>query len=106
MGEVRELYFGEQREYKPRDEMARKLERAVGVQQQNFPDDLAAYAIICVNSKGEWSLGYHCDPDTPIGPNMLAGLAMVAVQREIVSEGAIKDSLIRTGLVLPDPEQK
>ena len=106
MGEVRELYVGEDRPYKERSELVTKMERSAGIMAQHFADDLAGYVMLAVNAKGEWSLGFHFDKDSPIGPNMLAGITMAAVQRDIIAEGAIKDSLVRHNLVLPDPEQK
>lgn len=51
-----------------------------------FADDLAGYVVFCVDKRGEWSLSFRCDddPNIPIGVNMVAGLTISAVHREMI----------------------
>lgn len=101
MGEVREIYHGETRPYQERSEMTVRMERSAGIMAQNFAEDLAGYVTIGVNAQGEWSLGFGIDPNSPIGAKMLAGIAIAAIQRDMIIEQAISEALIRNGLVLP-----
>ena len=56
-----------------------------------YAHDIAGYVMVCVNSKGVWSLSYEMDPDSPIGMTMLAGLAMAAIQRDMLAKAAARD---------------
>lgn len=68
-----------------------------------YADDLAGYVVICVNHKGEWSLAWKVDDDSPIGRAMLAGLAMAAVQHDMIGDSAAMEAIVRNGLREPPP---
>lgn len=102
MGDVREIYFDEVREHQPLTGDAQRFMVSAGKLAQNFPDDLAGYVMIGVDSKGRWSLAFRVREDGLMGQTLLAGLAMAAIQREMIAEPQVKEALIRNGLVLPD----
>jgi len=106
MGEVREIYFDEVRDHVPLTGDAQRFMISAGMLAQNFPDDLAGYVMIGVDSQGKWSLSFRVRENGVMGATMLAGLAIAAIQRDMIVETQVKEALIRNGLVFPDPEQK
>ena len=105
MGEVREIFGKEVRDFVDRKPLVRRMEMATSIAAQTFADDLAGFVLVAVNVKGECATHWAVDPDSPVGPTMLTGIAQGAIVRDIVSEIAIKNSLIRNGLVYPDQDQ-
>lgn len=87
--------------------LAERLRTELAALSNVYAKDLAGYIVICVNSKGCWSLAFKTTDDEacPLGPTMLAGLGIAAIQREMVADSAACDAMVRNGLLRP-PEDK
>lgn len=87
--------------------LAERLRTELAALSNLYAADLAGYVVLCVDSKGCWSLAFKTieDETCPIGQTMLAGLAISAIQREMIADGAACDAMVRNGLLRP-PEEK
>jgi len=87
--------------------LAERLRTELGAISNVYSADLAGYVVIAVDSKGCWTLAFKTieDETCPIGQTMLAGLAISAIQREMIADGAACDAMVRNGLLRP-PEEK
>lgn len=87
--------------------LAERLRTELAAISNVYADDLAGYIVLAVDSKGCWTLAFKVSDDDacPIGHTMLAGLAIQAIQREMVADSAACDAMVRNGLLRP-PEEK
>lgn len=57
----------------------------------SFPEGLAGYVLLAVNSSGEWKINWRTGAGEVLGPTMLAGLAKEAVGVEVTVDRRIRD---------------
>ena len=62
------------------------LEKSVAILQGHFPE-MAGYIVFAVDKCGHWSVGFRLDSaeDNPIGARMMAGLAIMGIQEDLVN---------------------
>lgn len=83
----------------PKSGLAQRLITEAAAISNIYATDLAGFVIVAVDRRGRWSLGSRCD-DTIIGGNMLGGLAVTAITRELMADPAAVDVLERHGFVV------
>jgi len=86
--------------------LAERLRIELGSLANVYASDLAGYVVVCVNGLGEWSLSWKVDEDSPIGRTMLAGLALAAVQHDMIADSAAMEAIVRNGLREQPPESE
>lgn len=68
------------------------MERAVEQIQGQFPNNMAGFVIVAVDENGYWTTRSSTRHDL-MGNRMLAGLAITAIQENLVVEKCISDRL-------------
>ncbi len=102
MGEVRELYFGRERDFQEPNHIAQRMQVATGQLAQQYAGDLAGFVLVAVTKEGFFRLHWAVDEATVLGPTMLAGLATQAIQRDLVVEPKANEVLVRNNLIRDD----
>lgn len=90
--------------WKPAEGLSERPRLELAALSNVYATDLAGYVVIGVNHKGEWSLQWKCDDASPIGRTMLSGLALAAVQHDMIGDSAAMEAIVRNGLREPPPK--
>jgi hypothetical protein len=92
MSDVVDL-FNQDRPVEQKPQIHHDMERAVEQLQGAFPDRMAGFVIVAVDEEGSWTTRSSVRSDGPLGKRMLAGLATMAIQENLVTEKCIDDRI-------------